>query len=78
VEAVIFVGLPGAGKSTFYRERFFASHLRIKPGRKGTGRKGDAAHFLLPSVRCSVSIQGCHELLGKPLAALSTTFSTAL
>jgi predicted kinase len=29
VEAVIFVGLQGAGKSTFYRERFFASHLRI-------------------------------------------------
>jgi predicted kinase len=29
VEAVIFIGLQGAGKSTFYRERFFATHLRI-------------------------------------------------
>jgi len=29
VEAVIFMGLQGAGKSTFYRERFFATHLRI-------------------------------------------------
>jgi len=29
VEAVIFVGLQGAGKSTFYRERFFATHVRI-------------------------------------------------
>jgi predicted kinase len=29
VEAVIFVGLQGAGKSTFYKERFFATHLRI-------------------------------------------------
>jgi predicted kinase len=29
VEAVIFVGLQGAGKSTFYRERFFATHLRL-------------------------------------------------
>jgi predicted kinase len=29
VEAVIFVGIQGAGKSTFYRERFFATHLRI-------------------------------------------------
>ena len=29
MEAVIFVGLQGAGKSTFYRERFFDTHLRI-------------------------------------------------
>jgi predicted kinase len=29
VEAVIFVGLQGAGKSTFYRERFFATHMRV-------------------------------------------------
>jgi predicted kinase len=29
VQAVIFVGLQGAGKSTFYKERFFDTHLRI-------------------------------------------------
>jgi predicted kinase len=29
MEAVIFVGLQGAGKSSFYRERFFATHLRL-------------------------------------------------
>lgn len=29
MEAVIFMGLQGAGKSTFYKERFFATHLRI-------------------------------------------------
>lgn len=29
VEAVIFIGLQGAGKSTFYKERFFDTHLRI-------------------------------------------------
>jgi len=29
VEAVIFVGLQAAGKSSFYRERFFDSHLRL-------------------------------------------------
>lgn len=29
MEAVIFVGIQAAGKSTFYRERFFRSHVRI-------------------------------------------------
>lgn len=29
MEAVIFVGLQGAGKSTFYQERFFTTHMRI-------------------------------------------------
>src|SRR5262245_10460453 len=29
MEAAIFVGLQGAGKTTFYRERFFRTHLRI-------------------------------------------------
>lgn len=29
MEAVIFVGAQGAGKSTFYSERFFDTHVRI-------------------------------------------------
>ena len=29
MEAVIFVGIQGAGKSSFYRERFFHTHVRI-------------------------------------------------
>jgi predicted kinase len=29
MEAVILMGIQAAGKSTFYRERFFASHVRI-------------------------------------------------
>jgi predicted kinase len=29
VEGVIFVGIQASGKSTFYRERFFDTHLRI-------------------------------------------------
>jgi len=29
MEAVIFIGIPGSGKSTFFLERFFATHIRI-------------------------------------------------
>jgi predicted kinase len=29
MEAIIFVGIQGAGKSTFFKERFFDSHIRI-------------------------------------------------
>ncbi|HEX5500990.1 MAG TPA: AAA family ATPase [Thermomicrobiales bacterium] len=29
MEAILFVGLQAAGKSTFYRERFFDTHVRI-------------------------------------------------
>jgi predicted kinase len=29
LEAVIFVGIQASGKSSFYRERFFDTHLRI-------------------------------------------------
>jgi hypothetical protein len=29
MEAVVFSGVQGVGKSTFYRERFFATHVRI-------------------------------------------------
>ena len=29
MEAVIFVGIQGAGKSTFFKQRFFDTHIRI-------------------------------------------------
>ncbi len=29
MQAVILIGLPGAGKTTFYRQRFFGTHVRI-------------------------------------------------
>lgn len=29
MEAIVLMGLQGAGKSTFYKERFFTTHLRI-------------------------------------------------
>lgn len=36
MEAVIFVGLQASGKSSFYRERFFDTHLRISLDMLGT------------------------------------------
>jgi predicted kinase len=29
MEAVIFIGIQGAGKSFFYKERFFNMHVRM-------------------------------------------------
>ena len=29
MEAVVFVGLQGSGKSSFFKERFFSTHVRI-------------------------------------------------
>src|SRR6476660_6211221 len=29
VEMVLFIGIPATGKSSFYRERFFRSHVRV-------------------------------------------------
>ncbi len=29
MEVIIFVGIQGSGKTTFYRERFFNTHIRI-------------------------------------------------
>jgi predicted kinase len=29
MEAVIFIGIPATGKTTFYRERFFETHIRL-------------------------------------------------
>lgn len=29
MEGILFIGIPASGKSTFYKERFFHTHLRI-------------------------------------------------
>jgi predicted kinase len=46
MEVVIFVGLQGAGKSTFYQQRFFSTHVRISLDLLRT-RHREAAFFEL-------------------------------
>ena len=29
MQMILFVGIPGSGKSTFYKERFFNTHMRL-------------------------------------------------
>ncbi len=42
MELVIFIGIQGSGKSTFYRERFFSTHLRINLDMFRTRRRESA------------------------------------
>ncbi len=36
--AIILIGIPASGKSTFYRQRFFFTHVRISlVDRRGMG-----------------------------------------
>jgi len=39
MEAVILIGIQGSGKSTFYRERFFDTHVRINLDMLKTGHR---------------------------------------
>lgn len=39
MEAVILIGVQGAGKSTFYKERFFDTHVRINLDMLKTARR---------------------------------------
>jgi predicted kinase len=36
MECILFIGIQATGKSTFYKERFYASHLRINLDMLGT------------------------------------------
>jgi predicted kinase len=44
MQLIMFVGIPGCGKSTFYKERFFSSHLRLSLDLLNTRNKEQ--HFL--------------------------------
>lgn len=41
MEAIIFIGIQATGKSTFYKEKFFKTHLRINLDMLKTRRRED-------------------------------------
>src|SRR4051812_26801044 len=42
MEAVILMGIQGSGKSTFYRERFFDTHVRVSLDLLNTRRREES------------------------------------
>ena len=51
-EAVIFVGIQATGKSTFYRERFFRTHVRVNLDQLGTRHRED--RLLATCLECEI------------------------
>ena len=41
MQAILFIGIQGTGKSSFYKERFFNTHLRISLDLLNTRNKED-------------------------------------
>jgi len=42
MEVILFIGVPASGKSTFYRDRFAATHLRINRDMLGTKHRQES------------------------------------
>jgi len=43
MEMVLFIGIPATGKSTFYKERFFRTHVRVNRDMLRTARREELA-----------------------------------
>lgn len=46
-ELVIFVGLPGSGKSTYYQANFAATHVHVSKDLMGKGKSADTKMFVM-------------------------------
>ncbi|HYF68767.1 MAG TPA: ATP-binding protein [Ohtaekwangia sp.] len=62
MQLVIFVGIPGCGKSTFYKEQFFSSHLRLSLDLLNTRNKEQRFLNLALSLQQQVVIDNTNVL----------------
>ena len=68
-EIVIFIGIPASGKTSFYKERFFPSHVYVSLDQVRTrSAEGELLKFCLGRNRSCVrltdngfSVEDCHE-----------------
>jgi hypothetical protein len=77
-QAVIFVGMQASGKTSFYRQRFFETHLRISLDMART-RQRVVAYFFLTSLQDA--IRRNRQRTGKqsvPVPAIAATFRKPL
>ncbi|HWE94100.1 MAG TPA: hypothetical protein VG269_09070 [Tepidisphaeraceae bacterium] len=58
MEAVIFCGVQGSGKSTFFRERFFDTHLRLNLDMLRTRHRGTLFAFRVAEPVWGLSYSG--------------------
>jgi predicted kinase len=62
LEAIIFIGIPTSGKSTFYKERFFGTHVCINLDRLKTRRREESIFQACLEARLSFVVDNTNML----------------
>ena len=74
MEIVLFIGIPASGKSSFYKERFFLTHVRINRDMLKTRRREELliracleskAKFLLENTNLTRAVRAPYIALAK-------------
>jgi len=62
VELIVFSGIPASGKTTFYRERFLASHVRVSLDLLKTRQREDILLFACFAAQQPVVVDNTNPL----------------
>lgn len=65
MQAILFIGIPGSGKSTFYKEHFFDTHLRISMDLLNTRNKEQQLMEFARSVQQKVVIDNTNPTMSE-------------